>query len=63
MAEFFSISDKATIISKLEKGCPIAIKTVIQEIDRLESIIKNHEVAFEQISRTFEATKNNEPKI
>jgi len=63
MAQFFSISDKATLIQKLEKGDAVAIKTIINELDRLESIIKNYELAFEQTKRSFEKEKNNEPKI
>jgi len=44
--EFYSLTEKRHIMDMLESGDKKAVKIVINEIQRLEGVIKDYEIAF-----------------
>jgi len=62
-ANFYSITDKMFLIKQLEQGEEDAIKHVINEIQRLESIIKDYEVAFKICSDKVESKTFKTPSV
>lgn len=53
-AEFLNIIDKTILFEALKKGDNEALNIIINEIDRLECIIKTYETAMFQISNAIE---------
>lgn len=61
--KFISITEKAALIVALQLGEKEAITTVMDELNRLESVIKDYEIGIKQIndkfnSKTFKRPKN-----
>jgi hypothetical protein len=61
--EFLRINDKAILMVKLENGNVDAIKYVLNEINRLENLVKNYETIIDQVnyiseSKTFKIPEN-----
>lgn len=63
MTEFLPMDKKADLMKALESGDKNAIKNVINELDRLESIIKGYEVAMSQITKALDSTTFKKPSI
>lgn len=51
--KYLTISEKIRIMTALEKGDKSAIRAVMDEIQRLESIIKDYEVGIRVINEKF----------
>jgi hypothetical protein len=52
---------KRELSIELELGNPIAVKKVIEEIDRLEAIVKNYELRTEGLIALYESTNLKQP--
>ncbi len=62
-AQFLTLSKKQELYDKLKQGDKAAIKAVIDEIQRLESIILNYESAFDFVQNKLESTTFKTPNI
>lgn len=51
--EFLSMTDKAVLLSKISIGGQDAAKTLINEIQRLESVIKDYELGVKLLNDKF----------
>jgi len=60
--QFTSITQKGELIDRLRKGDDSAISYVINEIDRLESVIKNYELSFSQAAKVYYGNSFKQPK-
>jgi archaellum component FlaC len=61
--KFISITEKAALMVALQLGEKDAIQTVMDELNRLESVIKDYEIGIRQIndkfnSKTFKRPSN-----
>ena len=61
-AEFLTIDDKVSIKERIESGDKSVFKDVINEIERLESIIRDYEIAFDVVMGKVESKTNKSPK-
>lgn len=61
---FIPFSQKRKIVKKLQSGIDIpSVDILINEIDRLESIIKNYELGFSLLKDKFERKTFKTPNI
>lgn len=62
-AEFLTLSEKDTLYGKLLKGDKTAIEETINEIERLENIIRDYEMGTELLMSKANSTLYKKPKI
>ncbi len=60
--KFYSLAEKADIVKRLQSASDkLVIKVVVEEIQRLESIIKGYEIALDAAASRLEMTNNKLP--
>lgn len=61
--EFMSITERVKLNMQLELGDKEAVRTVMDELIRLESVIKDYEIGINQINKRFNSKTFKRPAI